>query len=574
MKKVLRKRIHTIWRFGKPYWPLFIVAEICILVFYTVALLLPLNLTRLTDEVLYGENTALLPVVIRDYGILFAVMTVFNLIYAYVWQTLQNRYVVGIKNAMFEKTMFAKASFLAGMNSGDIMSRIDTDADQFLHVIQRNLFHFCNSFLLCAGIIYMVAQINGTIAVMLIAAAALPIVITRLCGKLTEKYSRGAREITGVYTGRVYEILKNMRELRLLCAKWWADSQVLEPLKKIIRLGNQARRVDFAVNKLVYLMNLAASLIVYGFSVRLALSMELSVGMFLAIIQYIALLHKKFNWMLRIYLDWYARKISIDRVNEILDCESEEQNGEPIDSIEDICFRDVSFSYEPDGSHQVLHQIAFNIRKGERVAVAGASGTGKTTIMGLLTRLYDPTSGEILVNGRPIQEWSIRDLRGQIGIVSQDIQLFDETIRYNLQMGGGYSEEALWHALDKVGLKALVENLPDGLETRIGSAAYGLSGGQKQRLMIARMLLKRVSLIILDEATSALDVDSEQRIADMLGCLGGDVTMIVISHRLAAVRECGKVIVIRDGRVESIGTHQELMRSSVSYNRLFGEDAA
>ncbi|MDR3551828.1 MAG: ABC transporter ATP-binding protein, partial [Clostridia bacterium] len=247
------QRIRTVWRFAKPYTFLFFTAEICILVSYAVALLLPLNLTRLTDQVLYGNDQSMLPVVIRDYILLFLVSTVFNIIYAYAWQTLNNRYVVDIKVGVFEKAMHAKAGFLADMNSGDIMSRIDGDADQFINIVQKNLFHFVNSIFLCIGIIYMVASINSVVAVMLIIAAAAPIVLTRLSGRFTEKYTKQSREIMGDFTGRLFEILKGMREIRLLCAQWWAVKNIFPRLKKLIRLGNSISKVSFVVDKGTYL---------------------------------------------------------------------------------------------------------------------------------------------------------------------------------------------------------------------------------------------------------------------------------------------------------------------------------
>ncbi len=373
------KRIGTVWRFGRKYTPLFIIAEICILVSYIVALLLPLNLTRLTDQVLYGQKHELLNTVIRDYAILFGVATVFNLIYAFTWQTLNNRYVVDVKNEVFRKTIFAKASFLCNMNSGDIMSRIDGDAEQFIHVVQRNLFHFVNSMFLCAGIVWMVARINLTIAAMLIIAAALPIILARLCGKLTQKYTKESREITGTFTGRLFEILKGIREIRLSCANWWANSQVLSPLKRLISLGNRTRRVDFFVGKGIYLINLSASLVIYGVSAYFIIRGDLTIGLFLAMIQYIALLHKKFNWMLRIYLDWFGRKVSIDRVNEILTTDSETDTGIEISAVETVEFRHVSFAYEKNVP--VLENVSFIIHKGERVAVVGSSGVGKTTLI-------------------------------------------------------------------------------------------------------------------------------------------------------------------------------------------------
>ena len=560
------KRIGTVWRFGRKYTPLFIIAEICILVSYVVALLLPLNLTRLTDKVLYGYQHDLLTAVIRDYAILFVVATAFNLIYAFTWQTLNNRYVVDVKNEIFRKTIFAKASFLCNMNSGDIMSRIDGDAEQFIHVVQRNLFHFVNSILLCAGIIWMVARINPVIAVMLIIAAVLPIILTKLCGKLTQKYAKESREITGVFTGRLFEILKGFREIRLSCANRWADSQVMSPLKKLISLGNRTRRVDFFVGKGTYLVNLSASLLIYGFSAWLIIQGNLTIGLFLAVIEYIALLHKKFNWMLRIYLDWFNRKVSIDRVNEILTTDSEADTGVEISTVETVEFRHVSFSYEEN--MPVLENVSFVIHKGERVAVVGSSGVGKTTIIGLLMGFYTPTNGDILINSLPFHQIKPSSLRRAMGMVSQDVLLFDETVRYNLELGAETSDDELWAALEKAELKETVENLPEGLDSKI-SAAGDLSGGQKQRLMLARLMLKNADFIILDEATASLDVETEAQITDRLRGFTENVTMLVISHRLAAVKGCERVIVLHNKTVNADGNHAELIINSGTYRAMF-----
>jgi len=560
------KRIGTVWRFGKKHVPLFIIAEVCILVSYAVALLLPMNLTRLVDQVLYGREYDLLTEVVQDYIVLFGVATIFNLIYAFAWQTLNNRYVVDVKNEMFRKAIFAKANFLCNMNSGDIMSRIDGDAEQFIHVVQRNLFHFVNSILLCAGIIWMVARINTTIAIMLIIAAALPIIVTRLCGKWTQKYSKESRETTGAFTGRLFEILKGFREIRLSCAGWWANSQVLSPLRKLIALGNRTRRIDFFVSKATYFVNISASLIIYGFSAHLIINGKLTIGVFLAIIDYIALLHKKFNWMLRIYLDWFGRKVSIDRVNEVLNTESESNTGAEIDTIEMIEFQHVYFSYEEN--MPVLEDVSFRIQKGEHVAVVGSSGVGKTTLIGLLMGFYPPTKGDVLINGIPLNQVKPSSLRRAIGMVSQDVLLFDETVRYNLQLGAEYSDEELWSALEKAELREIIEALPEGLDSKINTAC-DLSGGQKQRLMLARLILKNADFIVLDEATASLDVETEAQITARLHGFSKDVTIFVISHRLAAIRSCERVIVLNEKTVAADGNHEELILNSGTYRSMF-----
>ena len=178
------------------------------------------------------------------------------------------------------------------------------------------------------------------------------------------------------------------------------------------------------------------------------------------------------------------------------------------------------------------------------------------------------------INEEDAGVFSLADLRSRIGVVSQDIRLFEGTVRENLLLGREGTDEELWESLRRVGLDELIRCMPAALDERIGGNTRGLSGGQQQRLMIARLLLRHVSLILLDEATSALDVDMEEQVEEELMGLDKDITVVIVSHRFSAIRGCDKVIVINDGEIEAVGSHEEMRAASVTYRRLFGKEGA
>lgn len=243
-------------------------------------------------------------------------------------------------------------------------------------------------------------------------------------------------------------------------------------------------------------------------------------------------------------------------------------NARPVSTLRgEIVFSNLSFAFTP--GRPVLHDISLHVKPGETIAFVGESGAGKSTLLSLLPRFYEPTTGTITIDGMALPEMTVESLRRQIGLVSQDVFLFGGTLRENIVYGRiGASDEEVLEACRRAQLSAMLENLPDGLDTIVGERGIMLSGGQKQRVAIARAFLKDPPILLLDEATSALDSTTEREIQSALEDLSKGRTTLVVAHRLATIRNADRIVVMQQGRIVEVGNHAELMKREGAYAKL------
>jgi len=328
-----------------------------------------------------------------------------------------------------------------------------------------------------------------------------------------------------------------------------------------------AKALAIPVVQLIAALGLAGVLF---FSIRQVFTREMRVDEFMAFLTALLLLTAPLRRLIGVFGPLQQGIAAGASVFEVLDTPLEDEGGEHRvqRARGEVEFRNVSFSYSADKG-EVLSAVNFVVRPGQTVAIVGKSGSGKSTLASLLPRFYDPDSGNVYLDGVDLRDYRRRDLREQVSLVSQEVMLFDDTIRNNIAFNlAPPDSSAVEEAARLAYVMEFAAELPQGLDTPLGERGSQLSGGQRQRVSIARALLKNAPLLVLDEATSALDNESERRIQAALAHLLRDRTTLVIAHRLSTIEQADLIVVMHEGRVVEMGTHQQLLAHEGTYAQL------
>ncbi|MBV7545320.1 ABC transporter ATP-binding protein/permease [Pseudomonas sp. PDM26] len=551
---------------------------------------IPLLLPLLVDEVLLGHGDAALKVMnlalpdgwqkAAGYIALMLLVTLtlrcaalmFNVVQAKLFAGLAKDIVYRIRIRLIERLKRISLGEYESLGSGSVTTHLVTDLDTLDKFVGETLSRFLVAMLTLVGTASILMWMHWKLALLILLFNPLVIYATVQLGKRVKHLKKLENDSTSRFTQALTETLDAIQEVRAGNRQGFF----------LGRLGQRARDVrDYAVNSQwkTDASNRASGLLFqFGIDIFRAAAMltvlfsDLSIGQMLAVFSYLWFMIGPVEQLLNLQYAYYAADGALSRINELLsrDDEPEYSGGvDPFSGRETVGLevQGLSFGY---GDELVLNQMNLSIAPGEKVAIVGASGGGKSTLVQLLLGLYTPLAGTIRFGGSTQQEIGLETVRENVAVVLQHPALFNDTIRANLTMGRERSDEACWQALEIAQLHATVRDLPNGLDSIVGRSGVRLSGGQRQRLAIARMVLAEPKVVILDEATSALDAATEYNLHQALARFLSNRTTLIIAHRLSAVKQADRVLVFDGGQIAEDGDHQQLIADGGLYAKLYG----
>lgn len=568
----MKDSLDIILKFVKPHKYKFVLLFICVVITTFSGSLYPYIFGKLVDEVFYVKSFTMFYKIILIYGVVFVFNQLMHFVLNMTWANLMTKFLFDIRKAIYSKVLSYEGKTLSSLHSGDIVYRMGADTEQFMNFIHGNVFYLFSRILSLVISIGFMAYIYWPLACFAILFTPIIVYVSSIFSKKIKAIYKKHSDKKGLLSSWLFEIIKGMQEVRVLNATKRVNYDYIKENVSITRLQVDANKLEVTSEQINKGISLAWRLALYCLASIYIFKGYMTVGGFTACVSYFESCIYSFGALNYHITGMAGNMASVDRVCSVLNKKSERNDGNTIPITNgDIKFDQVHFSYNDDGN-EVLKGVSFSVSGGEKIALVGRSGEGKSTIASMLLGFNQANSGRILIDNTSISEYSLSNLREQIGVVQQDTILFDGSIRYNLIFSEyNARDNEIWGALRKAGLYEFIEALPEKLDTVIGINNRSLSGGQKQRLTIARIILKNPKILVFDEATSSLDSEAEQIIRNAWDELCKNRTIIIIAHRLSTILGVDRMIVLEHGNIVGNDTHERLMESCDTYINLFKE---
>jgi subfamily B ATP-binding cassette protein MsbA len=570
---ILMKRIKQIGRLALPYWRLGLMIIALMIISTALSLSSPMLVKLLIDGVLIDGNRGLLNWLAVIFMLVYLVGSFLQMATSYTYNFLGQRLLLDIRHMLYEHIEHLSPSFFSKNKTGDIIQRLYGDVAQIQSLVSTRVIGILTNVIMSIGIIFMLLMLDFKLTLFTLIVFPFFGLSSIYFAKKIRVRERIVREKSGELLSFFQETISLMPVIQSFVREKSEARRHLKKSREIINLALAGTLLYSSSGLISGFLATAATTFVYWYGGHSIFEGTMTLGGLVAYSTYVGKLFGPITSLVGQNQGIQAALVSIERVFEFLDIKPEVKDASNAVDLKfprgEITFDQVSFSY--DGKTPTLSDISFQIKPGESVALVGGSGSGKSTIANLLLRFYDPTKGGIRMDGRDLRKIRLSNLREHIGVVSQDVTLFNTSIAENILYGrrGASSDEVIASAyLANIG-QFIEENLPDRFETVVGEKGARLSGGQKQRISIARVILKNPRVLILDEATSALDSESEKVVQSVLDYLMKGRTTLVIAHRFSTIKNVDRIIVLDRGRIAEMGTHEKLYQAGGLYRQLY-----
>ncbi|EGT3801613.1 ABC transporter ATP-binding protein [Clostridioides difficile] len=537
-----------------------------------IDLFLP-QITRLIiDEGINNENITLLIKLIILYGLIKVLSSLFNLILSYLYSLMKNKVTISLKIKLLNHVSKLSGRYYSNMKTGNTLSIIENDIFVLKNFGAELIFSILENLITAIVAIFFLMKIRYDLfLVVLILQVSLALIQTKIT-KIISKDTKEVREESGIISNITQEYISNIMSIVITKSKL---KFFISYLRKERNLARKFLRLDMIMAGNIsasQILNGFVTMSVYGFGGYNIINKKMTIGELIAFQQYTSFLIGPCISIIRSINRIQQSKVSIDRVYSIIDEEIEikvNNMGHIINlkNCNSIKLSNVYFKYYNDSDY-VLDNISMEFRKGEITALVGGSGCGKSTIINLIYRLWDVTDGNIFIDNINIKDINLKSLRDNITIVTQDLLIFDDTIKNNIIINNNVSDDILNEICKIVGLNDYINTLDNGLDTIVGEKGTKISGGQKQRIALARALISNNNILILDEATSSLDNISQNAILNNISKYIKDKIVIIIAHRLSTIKSANNIYVLEKGTVIESGNNKELFEANGMYKKL------
>ncbi len=564
--------IKSLSRYMLRMWYVMALSIICIVISTYISVYIPQLSGAVIKNILEMGDFSLLVWLVVQILALTGVLAVFSFVMRYATGYFSQNVVYEVRNDAFKSIQRQSFAFFDKVNTGQLMSRATTDADRIGQFLGWQFRMLIESLFLIGGVVVSMVLIDVELTVLSFSTVLLLLINFTLFGKKIRPVMQTSREQFGAITSVLWENITGIRVIRSFVREEYEKEKFQRPNEDYYKTMIKSVKLRSAFMPLSSLIGGLITALIFWYGGVQVIYHRLTIDMLYVFSNYVVMLMRPIGMMGMVWTGYQQMTAAAERVFEVIDSVPEIRDKPDAPTLPPIkghvVFEDVSFGYNKD--KLILQNVNLEAKPGETIALLGPTGSGKSTIIRLLPRFYDVTSGRILVDGYDVRDVKLESLRRCMGIVSQEIFLFNMTVKDNIAYGNPTaSMEEIERVAKIANAHDFIIDLPNGYDTIIGERGVTLSGGQQQRVAIARALLMDPRILILDDSTSSVDVDTEYEIQQALSALLKNRTTFMITQRISTIRNADKIIVLDDGRIVEEGNHDSLMSKNGAYYRIY-----